>query len=197
MKKSNLNYIAEGINKPDKGKSFLRIIQIVTMVAIALGCVSVLIPLAVLDGFHNELRTKATVFSSHISIKDFNEAPIINATKIESVINQSEQIDIYDPIIKKNALLKTKEMAEGIVVKGIAPYRTKKLFDEFVIEGKYEFSTIKANEIIISQDIAKKNNLKIGSKVFLYNLSKDDIVNNKLPNIEAFKIKAIFNTGFA
>jgi lipoprotein-releasing system permease protein len=88
-------------------------------------------------------------------------------------------------------------MAEGIVVKGIEPYRTKKLFDEFVIEGQYKFSSKRANEILLSQDIAKKNNLTIGSKVFLYSLSKDDIINNKLPNIEAYKIKGIFNTGFS
>ena len=94
----------------------------------------------------------------------------------------------------KAGIIRTESSFEGIVFKGVGlDYHWKNL-QEYLIEGTLpKFSAGVSKEIIISQFLAKRLQLKVGSSCNTFFL-KD--ANNELPNLRIFKIVGIFNSGF-
>lgn len=196
MKLKELLNITSKISSVDDGKYFIRFIRFVAVFSIAIGCLALLIPLAVLDGFHKELRLKTMMFASHITVKTFNNTPIKNKDiLIQNIFANYEEVLNIEANIRHGALLKTGDITEGIIIRGVAETALQSRFAEYIIKGKIDFS--QSNNIVISQSIARKCKLDTGSSVFIFSVEAKKLSENKLPKIEKFKVSGIYSTGLA
>ncbi|MES2513840.1 MAG: ABC transporter permease [Bacteroidota bacterium] len=181
---------------------------------IALGVAVMIITMAVVTGFQQQIIYKITTFTSHLQINDYDLNQSLEPNPI-SLDNQSLQKITANPNVKhiqafatKNGILKTKTENEGVILKGVNTDYDWNYLKPYLSEG----STLSLNDtaiskdIFISQTLANKLNLKLGQKLLIYFMTKkklDDTTFNGQnyvnyePRVKDFYVKGIFNTGFS
>ena len=151
-------------------------------------------------GLQEKIRDKISAFNGHINISSYDN----NSSKV-SLIPVSKNQDFYpeftsvegikhvQAVATKFAVIRTEEDFEGIIVKGVGDDYSWKYFDEFLIEGRLpDFSNNLNDEILISQYLANRLQLKVGDKVPTYFLRED----SERPLARGFEITGIYESGF-
>ena len=164
---------------------------------IALGVAVMLISIAVVTGFQNEIRKKVIGFGSHIQITDFSEGPLSTPPlEVEQDFYPSlEELDGVKNIQQfalKQGILETPENVEGVIAKGVGEDYSWDFLREHLVEGgllKTDIDSLR-NEILISEYLQDRLELELGQKVAVY--FTDDGGDMKQRN---FRIAGIYNTG--
>ncbi len=194
-KLQSISFIATKIRHPEKG-SFSALVSKITIAGIASGIFVMIITFAILVGFKKNIVDKIFSFGGHINIKkyDLNESyeekPIvINPKFIQNCLKNENVKSIY-PYSMKAALIKTNTAVHGIVIKGLDKNYDTSLFSKNIIHGKFInfLDTSYSKQVMISNKLANKLDLKISEEIFVY------FVQNP-PRVRKLKISAIFNTG--
>ena len=195
-------FIAKRIiaNKKDKSSISSPIIKI-AIVAIALGMIVMLISVATGLGLKYKIRDKISGLNGHILLQKFNQNESEN-TNIPIVLDSTlyQSLKTIDGVKKiqgtatKNAMIRTEKDFEMVVFKGVSPDYDWHFFTDYLQEGKLpQFSNKKtSNEILISQFLADKLQLKVGDKVVSWFLKN---TNTAKANARSFLISGIYNSG--
>lgn len=185
-------YISSSIAKSRKTR-FLRFARLVSLLSVMLGVVALLISLAILHGFENELRNNTTKFTSHIVVFSYNKDPIGNAKAItEQICAKFDAISAIHPVIEGEGLVRAAGFVDGVMFRTYNPEYDPNGFSN-LINGQKNFSCDSANEVIVGEPLLRKLALKIGDFVNLYSISiKDNATKYK---INKFKIVGTYKTG--
>lgn len=196
----NIEYfIAKKIHFEKKGERNVSrpAVQIAT-IGIAVGVAVMLIAIAVVVGFKEEIRKKTIGFGSHIQITNFDSnnsfemQPIrVNDTLI-SEIQALPDIKHVQRFVTKPGIIKTEEDFQGMVLKGVGAEFDWDFFKSNLVEGEVLELTdsVSKNEVLISKALADKLKLKLGDSFFTY-FFQEQIRARK------FTIKGIYSTNFA
>lgn len=209
------NYIAKQIISNSKtSKSISSPIVKIGITGIALGVAVMIITMAVVTGFQQQITNKITAFSSHAQINDYDQTQTLEPNPISLDDNTLKQLKTTNNVkhiqvfATKNGILKTKTENEGIILKGISGDYDWTFLKQYVTEGNT--LNIKkdsvSKDIFISQTLANKLNLKLNQKLLVYFITKKKLVDTTFngqnyvdyePRVRDFYIKGIFNTGFS
>ncbi|WP_378185330.1 ABC transporter permease [Aquimarina sp. W85] len=176
----------------------------IAIFAIAIGMIMMLVTVATGVGLQHKIREKVAAFNGHISITSYD-----NNNSVESWVPISKNQDFYPKFetvdgishvqvyATKAGIVRTASDFEGVVVKGISTDYNWSVFEEYLTAGKLPAieSDKVSNEILISEYIANRLHLGIGDKAITYFIKRDAKANDK-PNIRAFDIVGIYNSGF-
>jgi lipoprotein-releasing system permease protein len=192
----NLPYfIAKRISNPGDN-SFSAIIHKIAIASVALGLAIMMIAFFVLGGFQNNIKDKIFSFSGHIQIKkysmnnSFEEEPIvISEERMESILSDPK-VDYLQEFAHKPGLLTKDDEVFGLLFKGISPNFNTELFDDYMVEGRFIIlnDSVLSNEVMVSERMAKKMNLKLGELVVSYFIMDP-------PKNRRVEIVGIYNTG--
>lgn len=184
------------------------------IIGIALGVAIMIITMAVVTGFQQQITQKIIAFNAHLRISDYNQNtseepnPIAFNEDVLKKISQTNNVKHIQPFITKLGILKTKDENETVLLKGVSAEFDWNYLKPYVTEGavlnlnKNETS----NDIVISQAIASRLNIKLNQKFIVYFLTKKKLADTTLSGqnyidyefrSRAFIVKGIFNTGFA
>ena len=184
----------------DKSSASSRIIKIATS-AIAIGLIMMLIAVATSLGLQQEIKKKIVAFSGELFIAPFeNNNSKVSTKPIQfSQLNQeswntSTDIEHYQSVASKAALVKSKTDFEGLVVKGVgSDYRWENL-NSYLVSGVYPDTGSKLNnEVLLSQTIADRLRVGIGHRITAYFQNES---NTGTPNTRYFMVVGIYETGF-
>ncbi len=187
-------------SKNDKSSISAPIIKI-AIAAIAIGIIMMIVSVATGIGLQEKIREKVAAFNGHIIISNYDDNQSQGSLRPIS-INQDfypkfknvEGVEHIQAVASKPGMIRTETSVEGIVFKGVGKdYRWNNL-QEYLKEGKLPDVSNKLNpQIIISEYLANRLNLKLGDKFSTYFMKE---TGNKLPNLRVFEIAGIFNSGF-
>lgn len=208
-------YIANRIlHKNRSNKNMSKPIVKIGIVGIALGVAVMIITMAVVTGFQQQITQKIIAFNAHLRISDYNQNtseepnPIAFDEAILKRISTSANVKHIQPFATKLGVLKTKEDNENVLLKGVSENFDWSYLQPYIIEGRVlQLKKDEAsNEIVISQTIAKRLNIKLNQKFIVYFLTKKKLADTTITGenyidyefrSRAFIVKGIFNTGFA
>ena len=170
----------------------------VAVASIAIGLAVMLLSIAIIVGFKQEVRNKVIGFGSHIQISAFDNnasyetQPIAVSDTLIDLIQSVPGVKRIEVFSTKPGIIKTENDFLGVVFKGVDEHYDWDFFKQNLVEG----STIQihpdeiSNEVIISKDIADKLHLKLDSSFVTYFVQQ---------NVRArkFTIKGIYQTNFA
>ncbi|MFN3873582.1 MAG: ABC transporter permease [Ignavibacterium sp.] len=175
----------------------MNLISTIAIGGIALGVATLIIALSVISGFEKTLTEKLTDLDSHIKVFSFTtKLPDIDNSlmKIDSICGMN--LDYASPFLSNLALISFKNRKDGVTIKGIFDEGYKKKIVENIIDGKANLDSM--NNLIIGKTLANKLLLKVGDRVTLFALKKNELPSpDNPPNIERFTIAAIFESGIA
>ncbi len=179
-----------------KENTFSRPIIRISIVAITLGITMMTLSLAIVQGFKEEIKKKVIGFSSHIQISKYDSRGQIEGSPISTnkdfypELQDQKGIKHIQVFANKGAILKTDEDNLGVVIKGISHDFSWDFFKDYITEGEIlKIDTEKkTNNIIVSESIANKLNLKLNESVLAYFIQQP-------PRLRKFTISGIYNTG--
>ncbi|QGY45082.1 FtsX-like permease family protein [Maribellus comscasis] len=193
-------FIARKLFFDKSNKKYLshKIIRI-ALFGIALGLAVMIISVAVVTGFKNEIRSKIVGFGSHIQIINFDSnnsyetKPISKNQAFVPEIKKIKGINRVDVYATKPGMIKTDEYLQGIVFKGVDKDYNWDFFRKNLIEGRIPAlnDSARVNEIILSEQVLQLLHLKLNDDVFIYFLNEDE----NLPRILQLKVCGIYRTG--
>lgn len=207
-------FIANRITLSNKGKNNIsKPIVKIGIIGIALGISVMILTIAIVLGFKQEIITKITGITSHITISstainNSNEpSPLRLPDDTLKLLNETGYIKHIQPTAVKNGIIKTKNENEGVLLKGVSKDFDFSFFKKYLIEGVLPVYTDTgvSRDIFISKKIADKLNISVGQKVLTYFLTNkklsDSLSARGYTELEkrsrSFKVCGIFNTGFS
>jgi len=190
-------FIAKRIHFRQGRKNISRPAVRIATIGIALGLAVMIISVAVVIGFKNEIRNKTIGFGGHIQITNFdnNNTYEMNPVKVDkALITKITSIDGVKHVQRfatKPGIIKTDSEFQGIVLKGIDAGFDWNFFKSNLVEGRIiNFPQSSAvNEVVISKYLANLLQLKLGDSFFTY------FIQNQV-RARKFKIVGIYSTNF-
>ena len=173
----------------------------IAIAAIAIGMIMMIISVATGIGLQQKIRQKVAAFNGHIIITNYDEnqsqlsiTPISTHQDFYPKFKNIEGINHIQAVATKSGIIRTETAFEGIIFKGVGTeYRWNHL-QEYLVSGKLPNLNSQLNdEVLISEFLAKRLNLKVGDKFNTFFMKVDT---NQKPNLRVFKITGIFNSGF-
>jgi lipoprotein-releasing system permease protein len=169
--------------------------------AIAIGMIMMIVSVATGIGLQNKIREKIAAFNGHIIISNYDNnqseitlLPIEKNQNFYPNFNSVPGVGHVQAIASKAGIIRTETAFEGIIFKGVGNDYQWGNIKEYIVSGKLpNFSKNVTQEVVISQFLANRLNLKVGDSFNTFFIKEDQ---NQLPNVRRFKIAGIFNSGF-
>lgn len=173
----------------------------IAIAAIALGVIIMLVSIATGVGLQKKIREKVSAFNGDIIISNYdtNESD-------DSQIPISTDQDFYpDPSIlqgvkhiqitaSKGGVIRTATDFEGVVVKGVGADYNWQYFQEYIVDGRLPVFSEKLNdEVLISDYLAKRLQLKLGDRINTFFLDQGS---ERMMRSRGFEIVGIYDSGF-
>jgi lipoprotein-releasing system permease protein len=195
----NLPYfIAERLIKGRaEGNSFSRPINVIAVIGIAMGLAVMILAVAILTGFKQQIREKVVGFGSNIQIVNFDSnlsfetAPISEGQAFIPKIRMIPGISHVQVFATKAGIIKTNDEIQGVVLKGIGSDFDWSYFGSNMVDGTVftvnDTSRALTDKVIISKKIADMLKLKTGDS-FIMHFVQDP------PRFRKFTISGIYET---
>ena len=165
-----------------------RIIRI-ALAGIAMGLAVMLIAVAVVTGFKNEIRNKVIGFASHIQVVNYDS----NNSYETQAISQNQPflpftkkipgVNHVQVFATKPGMIKTEEYIQGIVLKGVDTDYNWDFFAENLIEGTLPAinDSVRIKDIILSSQVSRLLGLKLNDLAVFY------FINDNVPMVNGYR----------
>jgi lipoprotein-releasing system permease protein len=178
-----------------EGTSFSRPINVIAIVGIAMGLAVMILAVAILTGFKQQIREKVVGFGSHIQILNFDTnisfetTPISDTQKFIPKIKQIPGISHLEVFAIKAGIIRTDEDIQGVVLKGIGSDFDWNYFKSNMVDGSVftVTDTGRTDKVIISKKIADMLRLKTGDSFNMLFIQDP-------PRMRKFTISGIYET---
>ncbi|MCG8582695.1 MAG: ABC transporter permease [Bacteroidales bacterium] len=172
------------------------VIKVATL-GIVLGVIVMIISIAVGFGFKGEIREKISGFASHIQIMsyDYNYSPETNPITIdeslEDEVQAVEGVTYMQRYATKPGIIKANDAIQGVVLKGVDEDYNWDFIQSILVEGRLPAynDSVRSDEILVSEEIARLLELKIGDKIRMYFIQDKALARR-------FDIVGIYNSHF-
>ena len=189
-------FISGRINGSNENR-FSRPLIRVAVAGIALGLAVMIVAIAIVTGFQQQIRNKVIGFGAHIQIAHFDSnnsfefSPVNNNQPFIKILQKTKGISHIQAFGTKAGMIKTKDQIQGMVLKGVDKDFDWSFFKDKLVEGKLfrVGDTVANDSVIISKSLANLLNLRTGENMRMY-----FIVDNKARG-RRFVISGIYDTG--
>ena len=171
-----------------KQKNYTRFIVRLSIAATAISVAAILLTFSIVNGFQATIANKVYQFWGHIRVASVSGEPLEQDANTLAAFQKNTAVKTITPFISQSTVLSFEQDIEGVVARGI-PASTQ---IPFLRKGKGWTASTKdsiLNEIIISDNTAKKLNIQLGASVRLYFLNTGAVQQRKL------KVVGIYHSG--
>ena len=175
-----------------KTDGFISIFSWFSIIGITIGVAAIIIVMAVMNGFREELTSRLLGINGHLNIYS-NTGQI---TKEEVNIIKSDFSDNQlIPLIQTQALVISNEFSKGVFLRG---YDNEYLDDlhflkQNIVEGKLFGNNI--NDIVIGYVLANKFGLSVGDEIKIAIPKTDNTIFGNIPRFKTLTVSGILNLG--
>lgn len=172
----------------------------IAITAIAMGIVMMLVSVATGLGLKYKIRDKISAFNGHVVITNYdNNTSDLTLKPLSANLEKYDAFGTVDGIksvqsyASKAGIIRTETAFEGVIYKGVDSLYDLGEIERYLVEGRLPQKTTQmSNEVLLSEYIVNRLNLKLGDKIVTYFLKE---WGNKIPNVRQFEIVGIYNSG--
>ncbi len=180
---------------PDKVST---LVMRITLLSVTIGVAVMLISLAIVVGFKNQIRDKVIGFVAPIQIEslDQNESLQQSAIQLDSVLIDNilklEGVKAVQAVAEKAGIIKTEDQIQGVVLKGVDANYNWSYFQSKIFEGKIPDYQDEARsvEVLISKSLSNKLLLKVGDPLRMWFIDGNEKARGR-----RFTVSGMYETG--
>jgi lipoprotein-releasing system permease protein len=179
-------------------EGFISVIAGFSFVGIMLGVATLIIVMAVMNGFRAELLDKILGFAGHINVYASGAAPVSNYDELSQTFLTVPGVRSAVPYVEGQVMVSSERQATGALVRGMREADLKNL--PSVNNGKLR-GTVEgfdnSNGVAIGYRMAWKHNIGLGQEITLIAPEGPDTPFGNAPRIRNFPIVALFEIGMS
>ncbi len=192
-------------------QAFISIITVISVGGIALGVAALIIVLAVMTGFEQDLREKILGIRAHILVtrQPFSDAPnILLSAEVMQKIRAVDGVAGVSPFVFGQVMVRSPYRTQGIAIRGVDPRLEVSVSDlqKNMMEGKLaslsrrdfkpeDETDGKYDGIIIGQEMASNLGLYLGDKVAVISPFGRQTPTGLVPKLRWMVVAGIFGSG--
>ena len=178
-------------------EGFISIIAGFSFLGIMLGVATLIIVMAVMNGFRKELLDKILGLNGHLLIQPL-ESPLTDWQQVAERISKVDGIRLAAPIVEGQALASSPFNASGVLVRGIRSADLEKLTSvaKNIKQGTLE-GFDQGQGLAIGRRLADQLSLRAGDNITLVAPRGAVTPMGTTPRIKAYKIAAVFEIGMS
>jgi len=181
--------------------NFISLISIISVAGVAIGVMALIIVLAVMTGFTDELRDKILGVNSHIVVQTF-DGRISNPADIQKKLETVPGIVATTPYVFSQTMIASGDAGTGAILRGIDPASANHVLDlDRHVTGGRIADLVSSQEsgrlpgIILGNELAKQLRVFQGSRIRLMSTAGALSPIGILPRLKTCEVIGIFKTG--
>lgn len=193
--------------KAKRKAAFISIITLISTAGVALGVMALIIVLAVMTGFEEDLKEKILGTNAHVVVLKSNGG-IADYNALLDKLKGFKGVVAATPFIYNQVMLSSGKNVSGVVLRGIDT-KTDPLVTNLyktLVEGKLADLEPKATSpligaepprpgLIIGKELAKNLGLLVGDQINVISPMGNITPLGMIPKLKQFRVVGIFNTG--
>ncbi|MBI3434913.1 MAG: lipoprotein-releasing ABC transporter permease subunit [Proteobacteria bacterium] len=178
-------------------EGFISVIAGFSFLGIMLGVATLIIVMAVMNGFRKELLDKILGLNGHLLIQPI-DSPLTDFNEVAERISRVPGILLAAPIVEGQALASSPFHASGVLVRGIRAADLAKVtsIDKNIKQGSLEGFDA-GQGVVIGRRLADQLSLRAGDNVTLVAPRGAVTPMGTTPRIKPYKIAAVFEIGMS
>jgi lipoprotein-releasing system permease protein len=215
-------FIATRYLRAKRRQAFIGIITGISIAGVAAGVASLVVAMAITNGFRQDLQQRLLGSTSHISLQRIADDGIKEWPALMDRLSKQPHVVAAAPAIFEQVLISRGPRARGAVLKGMIPKYERQVGDllNSVKEGSAEALELKVTDqksippespdalasvaqrisamppIVLGQDMADNLGAKIGDSVLVTSPQGELTPYGMAPKYTRFRVVGIFNSGF-
>jgi len=169
-----------------KKEKFISLISLISILGIAIGVMALIVVIAVMTGFDQDLRDKIVGNYSHITIASYKSIDNNEYANIIKKIASIKHIQGTSPYVQGQVLIKQGNKLLAVALKGIDPVTEKQVtqINKYLLEGNID--GLGEDGVIIGRELALYLGLGLNSNLTIY---------SPFSKARNLKVAGIFNSG--
>jgi lipoprotein-releasing system permease protein len=178
-------------------EGFISVIAGFSFIGIMLGVATLIIVMAVMNGFRQELLSKILGLNGHLLIQPL-ESPLTDYVAVADRVSKVDGIYLAAPLVEGQALASSPFNASGVVVRGMLGADVAKLAQ---ISSNIKQGTLDGFDngqgLAIGVRLAEQLSVRAGDNITLVSPRGAVTPMGTTPRIKAYKIAAVFEIGMS
>lgn len=186
-------FIALRYLKARRNGVFTLLTSFIAVGGITLGVAALIITLAVMSGFHRDIREKILGIQPHLVILKDNRKPFTEYASIEKIATSSGGVRCAAPFVYGQVILRTSGTTSGAILKGIDMQREDALVGlrKRIIAGSVPATGLGVDGIMVGKELARNLGVTLGQDIIVMTSGGEGMI----PRMSRFKVAAFFNSG--
>src|SRR5262249_14960129 len=178
-------------------EGFISVIAGFSFLGIMLGVATLIVVMAVMNGFRKDLLDKILGLNGHLLVQPL-ESPLTDWTDVADRISRVQGIRLAAPVVDGPALASSPQNASGILVRGI---RSADLTNLTSIADHLTAGTLEGFDqgqgVAIGRRLAAQLSLHLGDKITLVSRQGAVTPQGIAPKVRPYRVAAIFEIGMS
>ena len=185
--------------KAKRKSTFISLITMISVAGVALGVMALIIVLAVMTGFEEDLKDKILGTNAHIVVLD-GAGPMQDYPSLLKKVQGIDGVVAATPFIYNQVMLSSGRNVSGVVLRGIDVASDAKVTNlhKSIVEGSLgalEDTSAKTPGLVIGKELAKNLGLFLGDPVDVISPMGNITPFGMMPKLRHFRVVGVFNTG--
>ena len=183
------------IRESRTGDSFSKPVNSIVIIGISLGLAVMILAVAILTGFKQEIRNKISGFAGHIQVLNFDSnysyetIPVSSDQEFKEKLEGHPGISNIQVFATKAGIIKTDDNIQGVVLKGVGPDYDWSFFESSLVEGSLLQlnDSVRSTGVLISSTVSRLLSLEVGEDFAMYFVQDP-------PRMRRFTVTGIYET---
>ncbi len=176
-------------------EGFISVIAGFSLLGIALGVATLIIVMAVMNGFRAELLGRVLGLNGHLNVYNLRGGPLPDFDRLTGQLRNTPGIVNVTPTVEGQALVSARGIASGAVVRGVRAedFQARPTLANGVVRGSaLEFGE---DRVAIGARMAQRLGLSVGDSITLIAPQGNVTAFGTVPRLRSYPIGAIFDVG--
>ncbi|MFD1627925.1 lipoprotein-releasing ABC transporter permease subunit [Azospirillum griseum] len=176
-------------------EGFISVIAGFSLLGIALGVATLIIVMAVMNGFRAELLGRVLGLNGHLNVYNLRGGPLPDFDRLTGQLRNTPGIVNVTPTVEGQALVSARGIASGAVVRGVRAedFQARPTLANGVVRGSaQEFGE---DRVAIGARMAQRLGLSVGDSITLIAPQGNVTAFGTVPRLRSYPIGAIFDVG--
>jgi len=194
-----LRYL-RGAQGKSEGRKFLRFVTTIAVTGVSVGVCALIVALAIVRGFSNEIEDKIVGFGAQIQIENFRDAPLQRADTLRAMLERYPEVSIIAPVIQEFVLLRGRDnRADGVSLNGVEFVPAH--LQQNILAGTADLTSTNGNDeaVVIGMTLSRNLHLEVGDRVHAFSVrgQPGESTTIRTPRLKQFRVVGIYETSLA
>ncbi len=190
--------------KAKRKQTFVSLITIISIAGVMVGVTALIVVLAVMNGFREDLQEKILGVTSHVVVSSF-DGPVSNYRKVAADVEGVAGVTAAAPFIYAQVMINSPRAISGAVLRGIEPETAAKVVNlpKNLRSGSLEELEVAVESggmgatpgIILGNELAKNLGVVRGEPVTVISPLGRLTPLGQVPRSQTFRVAGIFDSG--